>query len=60
MSSGVAVSPDQVSVGVLVSAVPRDVVDVAVAAHGAGETLGWDVAAACGGLPDDGVVPVPR
>lgn len=36
MSSGVAVSPDQVSVGVLVSAVPRDVVDVAVAAHGAG------------------------
>jgi hypothetical protein len=36
MSVGVAISPDQVSVGVLVSAVPRDVVDVAVAAHGAG------------------------
>jgi hypothetical protein len=36
MSVDVAVSPDQVSVGVLVSAVPRDVVDVAVAAHGAG------------------------
>jgi hypothetical protein len=36
MSVGVAVSPDQVSVGVLVSSVPRDVVDVAVAAHGAG------------------------
>jgi hypothetical protein len=36
MGVGVAVSPDQVSVGVLVSAVPRDVVDVAVAAHGAG------------------------
>jgi hypothetical protein len=36
MGSGVVVSPDQVSVGVLVSSVPRDVVDVAVAAHGAG------------------------
>lgn len=36
MSAGVAVSPDQVSVGVLVSTVPRDVVDVAVAAHRAG------------------------
>jgi hypothetical protein len=36
MSVGVTISPDQVSVGVLVSAVPRDVVDVAVAAHGAG------------------------
>jgi hypothetical protein len=36
VSSGVVVSPDQVSVGVLVSSVPRDVVDVAVAAHGAG------------------------
>lgn len=33
---GVTVSPDQVSVGVLVSSVPRHVVDVAVAAHGAG------------------------
>lgn len=36
MSSGVAVSPDQVSVGVLVGSVSRDVVDVAVAARGAG------------------------
>jgi hypothetical protein len=36
VSAGAAVSPDQVSVGVLVSAVPRDVVDVAVAARGAG------------------------
>jgi len=30
------VTPDQVSLGVLVSSVPRDVIDVAVAAHGAG------------------------
>ena len=30
------VSPDQVSLGVLVSSVPRDVVDAAVAAHGVG------------------------
>ena len=29
-------TPDQVSLGVLVSSVPRDVIDVAVAAHGAG------------------------
>jgi hypothetical protein len=36
MSLAVAVSPDQVSVGVLVSSVPRDVVDAAVAARGAG------------------------
>ncbi|HZN74159.1 MAG TPA: IS4 family transposase [Micromonosporaceae bacterium] len=28
------VTPDQVSIGVLVSSVPRDVIDVAVAAHG--------------------------
>jgi hypothetical protein len=35
MSTAVAVSPDQVSVGVLVSSV-RDVVDVAVGAHGGG------------------------
>jgi len=34
MASDVTVTPDQVSVGVLVSAIPRDVIDVAVAAHG--------------------------
>jgi hypothetical protein len=32
-----AVSPDQVSLGVLVSTVSRDVIDAAVAAHGMGE-----------------------
>jgi hypothetical protein len=36
MALDVTVSPDQVSLGVLVSSVPRDVVDAAVAAHGAG------------------------
>jgi hypothetical protein len=36
MASDVTVSPDQVSLGVLVSSVPRDVVDVAVAARGVG------------------------
>jgi hypothetical protein len=36
MSSAVTLSPDQVSLGVLVSSVPRDVVDAAVAAHGVG------------------------
>jgi hypothetical protein len=36
MASGVTVTPDQVSLGVLVSSVPRDVIDAAVAAHGAG------------------------
>ena len=36
MSSGVVVTPDQVSVGVLVSSIPRDVIDVAVAARGVG------------------------
>jgi hypothetical protein len=36
MASDVTVSPDHVSFGVLVSSVPRDVVDAAVAAHGAG------------------------
>ena len=35
MSSGVVVRPDQVSLGVLVAAVPRDVIDAAVAACGA-------------------------
>ena len=34
--SGVEVRPDQVSVGVLVSAVPRDAVDAAVARYGVG------------------------
>jgi hypothetical protein len=34
MASDVTVSPDHVSLGVLVSSVPRDVVDAAVAAHG--------------------------
>jgi Insertion element 4 transposase N-terminal len=37
MSDGVVVRPDQVSLGVLVSAVPRDAVDGAVAACGVGE-----------------------
>jgi hypothetical protein len=37
MVEGVVVRPDQVSLGVLVSAVPRDAVDAAVAACGAGE-----------------------
>jgi hypothetical protein len=36
MASGVTVAPDQVSVGVLVSSIPRDVIDVAVAARGVG------------------------
>jgi hypothetical protein len=35
-SSGVTVTADQVSIGVLVSSIPRDVIDVAVAAHGVG------------------------
>jgi hypothetical protein len=37
MGDGVVVRPDQVSLGVLVSAVPRDAVDAAVAACGVGE-----------------------
>jgi hypothetical protein len=37
MVEGVVVRPDQVSLGVLVSAVPRDAVDAAVAACGVGE-----------------------
>jgi hypothetical protein len=36
MTSDVTLSPDQVSLGVLVSSVSRDVIDVAVAAHGVG------------------------
>ena len=36
MGSGVVVGPDQVSLGVLVSAVPRDVIDAAVAGCGVG------------------------
>src|ERR1039457_7734763 len=39
MSSGVVVRPDQVSLGVLVAAVPRDVIDAAVAACGAAGKL---------------------
>ena len=37
MSEGVGARPDQVSVGVLVSAVPRDAVDAAVAGCGVGD-----------------------
>ncbi len=37
MSLGVVVRPDQVSLGVLVAAVPRDVIDTAVASCGAGD-----------------------
>src|SRR5260370_41748914 len=37
MGSDVVVRPDQVSLGVLVAAVPRDVIDVAVAACGGGD-----------------------
>jgi hypothetical protein len=37
MGEGVVVRPDQVSLGVLVSAVPRDAVDEAVAACGVRE-----------------------
>src|SRR5258707_4732309 len=37
MSSGVVVSPDQVTLGVLVSSVSRDVIDAAVAAWGVAE-----------------------
>jgi hypothetical protein len=36
MGEGVVVRPDQVSLGVLVSAVPRDAVDAAVARFGVG------------------------
>ena len=36
MALDVTVTPDQVSVGVLVSSIPRDVIDVAVAARGVG------------------------
>src|SRR5216110_3547887 len=36
MASDVTVTPDHVSLGVLVSSVPREVIDVAVAAHDAG------------------------
>src|SRR5258706_1706640 len=36
MASDVTVTPDQVSIGVLVSSIPRDVIDVAVAAGGVG------------------------
>jgi Insertion element 4 transposase N-terminal len=36
MGEGVVVRPDQVSLGVLVTAVPRDVVDAAVSGNGVG------------------------
>lgn len=36
MGEGVVVRPDQVSLGVLVTAVPRDAVDAAVARYGVG------------------------
>src|SRR6266700_196682 len=36
MASDVTVTPDQVSIGVLVSSVPRDVIDAVVAARGVG------------------------
>jgi hypothetical protein len=34
MAWDVTVTPDQVSIGVLVASIPRDVIDTAVAAHG--------------------------
>jgi hypothetical protein len=37
MGEGVGARPDQVSVGVLVSAVPRDAVEAAVAGCGVGD-----------------------
>jgi hypothetical protein len=40
VSEGVVVRPDQVSLGVLVAAVPRDLVDEAVAVCGAREKRG--------------------
>jgi len=49
----VVVRPDQVSLGVLVTAVPRDAVDAAVAACGVGDLrAGGEVD------PDTSVVPV--
>jgi len=61
MSDGVVVRPDQVSLGVLVSAVPRDAVDAAVAGCGVGErAFGGEAAGACDGVSDDGDVPVRR
>jgi hypothetical protein len=39
MGEGVVVRPDQVSLGVLVSAVPRDAVDEAVAVCGVRENV---------------------
>src|SRR5512135_124661 len=58
MGAAVVVRPDEVSLGVLVSAVPRDAVDAAVSLRGAGEALGRQAAGACDGVLDDGVVPV--
>ena len=37
MGEGVVVRPDQVSLGVLVTAVPRDAVDAVIAAHKVGQ-----------------------
>ena len=61
MSEGVVVTPGQVSLGVLVSQVPRDAVDEAVAVCGVGAlrsdgTLPPHVV----GVSDAGVVVVPR
>jgi hypothetical protein len=39
MVEGVVVRPDQVSLGVVVSAVPRDAIDAAVAACGVGTSV---------------------
>src|SRR5512135_995842 len=58
MGAAVVVRPDEVLLGVLVSAVPRDAVDAAVSLRGAGEALGRQAAGACDGVLDDGVVPV--
>lgn len=53
--------PDQVSLGVLVTAVPQDAVDEAIAVVRAWATpVGREAAAVRGGASDDGVVPVRR
>jgi hypothetical protein len=63
MSAQVAGRPvvraDQVTLGVLVSEVPRDAVDDAVTVCGVRENkVGWQAARACGCVSDVGVVPV--
>src|SRR6266536_4190503 len=46
---------DQISLGVLASSVPRDVIGDVVAGRGAaGEAVGWEAAAACHGVFRDG------